>query len=119
MQISASRLDVTEYVCPEWMKEFGVSRVFQIFVFDPNRAVYCCSVRPSTECFPVRHSLEFAAGTTDEQAEAAYESVGEWDGGDVFYLDRPPEILHTSDHDEEYEEAIEAAVELHNANHVL
>lgn len=121
MRICAGRFSVTHFMDADWMREHGVVDVYDVFVFDPERAVHCCSITPSTECFHVRHGLEFSPDATDAQREAADEEASTWEADRVFYVDRVPTIVHERQVDEgtEYEDAIEEAIEWHNCNHVL
>lgn len=121
MKICAGKFDLTHAIDAEWMRQHSVLRVYDLFVFDPERAVHCCSLTPSTECFHVRHALEFAPEATEEMIEDAETEASTWDADRVFYVDRVPKSIHERavGKDIEYEEAIEAAIDWHNGNHIL
>lgn len=109
------RADDTKHVTEKFAKQVKLEKLYTYYVFDANRHVYCCSLLPSYEMFPVYIEAVCADDATEAQRESAEdelcllsseESVSYFD---TFDADKSPNVrkaveLDACDYEDESDE---------------
>ena len=114
-------MDITQY-CSD--KPKGVDKIFELFLFDPTRATYCCELTPSAE---MNFVYTYYTDTDEELTETERETIHDYimdiesDTESHMYVHmsrakkemKNPSVSNTS---ESYEECMEDTIEYLRCN---
>lgn len=118
----AVRRDVTEFCDAAELKVRGIAKVYEVFLYDPDRRVYCCSLTPSWEMWQAGMDWEPSREMSDDEREYADEYVRDAGAGAgmVEYWDREPagSVNFGAFDEDSYREAAERALDYYAGNPV-
>lgn len=116
-------LDETEYWCESIKQKAG--KIYAAYLFDANRPVNCCELRPSYELYPL-----YTTPLNDDEAGSVSEEIMASESQDVSYfhccsIDRlsPASFydigVETLSADETWEAALERTLDHYRGNHMI
>ena len=93
-KFKAVKVNETQHWNEEFRKKFGITKIFGVYVFNPNEATNCCELTPSYELNFVHSDAECDDELSDEMREEMFDKIME---GDIHT--EPVTYMHCRDID--------------------
>jgi hypothetical protein len=72
------KINGTQHWDVEFLKKYGISEIWDVYIYDETTATYCCELTPSYALYPVDSFPVFKSDDVDEDVrEEVYEQLDE------------------------------------------